>query len=482
MLLGLDVGTSSTKALLLDDRGEAVAEASAPYAVEHPAPDQAETDPARWWEAVVSATRRLPAEGRAAVKGIGFSGQMHGVTLAKADGTPVRPAILWLDVRTAGMLDRYPADAGPITGNTPSTGMTGPTLAWLKEHEPAALASARWALLAKDWVRLRLTGEAATDPSDATGTLLARADGSWDPGLVAATGAPPSLLPPLLPSGALAGRLTPAAAAELGLPAGVAVATGAGDSLAAALGSGLISDDAAQLAIGTSAQVLVPRSRWPGYSPKLNLVHSAAPAPYPQWCQMAAILNGGGAIDWARASLGLSWEEAFARAFADGAERSDAVFLPYLAGERSPWMDPHLRAGWMGAGAADDAGSLMRAALTGIAFGIRCGLDAIREQGAAPARLRLAGGGTVHPGWRQLLADVMALPLDAVSCPNAAARGAALLGGLAAGTLEPADLLALAPAVAPAAEPRADAALDARFARFLDLRARLAGWFRTAAR
>jgi sugar (pentulose or hexulose) kinase len=481
MLLGLDIGTSSTKALLLDDRGEAVAEASAPYAVEHPGPGRAETDPARWWEAVVSATGRLPSAGRAAVRGIGFSGQMHGVVLSRADGTPVRPAILWLDGRTADSLADYPADAGKITGNTPSTGMTGPTLAWLRMHEPASLSLARWALLSKDWVRLRLTGEAATDPSDATGTLLARADGSWDAGLLAATGIPPSLLPPLLPSSAVAGRLTRQAAETLGLPVGVPVATGAGDSLAAALGSGLVGEDAAQLAIGTSAQVLIPRSTWPGYSRKLNVFHSASPSPLPPWCLLAAILNGGGAIDWARATLGLGWDDAFARAFAPGADQGEAIFLPYLTGERTPWMDPHLRAGWMGAGAADDAGTLMRAALTGVAFGIRAGLDAIREQGASPARLRLAGGGTVHPGWRQLLSDALGLPLDAVSCPNAAARGAALLGGLAAGALSVSDLAALAPAVARAAEPRGTAALDARYARFLDLRARLAEWFNSRA-
>jgi xylulokinase len=189
------------------------------------------------------------------------------------------------------------------------------------------------------------------------------------------------------------------------------------------------------------------------------------------------MLNGGAVLEWARTTLSLTWDEAFARAFADGAAASDVEFLPYLAGERSPWMDPHLRAGWMGVGAGDDAGALMRAALTGVAFGIRAGLDALRERGAAPERLRLAGGGTVHPGWRQLLADAIGLPLDAVSCTNAGARGAALLGGLAAGAIAPADLLALAPAVSPAAEPRDHEALAARYARFLDLRARLADWF-----
>src|SRR5512140_526880 len=158
MLLGLDIGTSSTKALLVDPDGRPAAEGSAPYPVDHPSADLAETDPARWWEAVVAAVGQLPAPARAAVRAIGMSGQMHGVVLARADGTPVRPAILWLDGRTAASLARYPAQAGPVTGNAPSTGMTGPTLAWLAQHEPATLRAARWALLAKDWVRLRLTG------------------------------------------------------------------------------------------------------------------------------------------------------------------------------------------------------------------------------------------------------------------------------------------------------------------------------------
>jgi sugar (pentulose or hexulose) kinase len=477
MLLGLDIGTSSTKALLLDPRGDAVAEASASYAVEHPAPELAETDPARWWEAVVAAVGELPAEARAAVRAVGLSGQMHGVVLARGDGTPVRPAILWLDRRTAPSLASYPSRAGAITGNATTTGMTGPTLAWLREREPASLGAARWALLVKDWVRLRLTGEAATDPSDASGTLLAGAEGTWDAGLLGELGISPELLPPVRESSAAAGRLRPEAASALGLPAGVPVATGAGDTLAAALGSGLHRDDQGQLAIGTSAQVVVPRASWPGFSPRLNVCRSASPAGHPRWCQMAAMLNGGGALDWARRALQLEWEEAFSRALGEEGRVGEIVFLPYLTGERTPWMDPRLRAAWVGAGPGDGASTLMQAAFTGVAFGIRAGLDALREQGAAPARLRLAGGGTVHPAWRQLLSDALGLPLDAVSVSNAAARGAALLGGLAAGTIAPGDLSALSPAVTPVAEPRAAAALTARYARFLDLRARLEPWF-----
>lgn len=477
MLLGLDIGTSSTKALLLDLRGEPIAEASASYAVEHPGPGLAETDPARWWAAAVEAVAQLPRGNRAAVRGVGLSGQMHGVVLARADATPVRPAILWLDGRAAASLASYPAEAGRITGNPPSTGMTGPTLAWLREREPAELAAARFALLAKDWIRLRLTGEAGTDPSDASGTLLSGADGLWNAGLLAALGIAPELLPPVRESSAAAGQLTPGAAAALGLPPGIPVATGAGDTLAAALGSGLLREDQAQLAIGTSAQVVVPRASWPGFSPRLNVYRSAAPAGLPRWCLMAAMLNGGGALDWARAALQLGWDEAFARAFAEEGPGGEIAFLPYLTGERTPWMDPHLRAAWVGASPADGAGALMRAAFTGVAFGIRAGLDALREHGAAPVRLRLAGGGTVRPAWRQLLADALGLPLDAVSVANAAARGAALLGGLAAAVIAPSDLSALAPAVTPVAEPRDAAALTASYARFLDLRARLATWF-----
>jgi xylulokinase len=192
---------------------------------------------------------------------------------------------------------------------------------------------------------------------------------------------------------------------------------------------------------------------------------------------MAAMLNGGGALDWARGALQLTWDEAFARAFSDEGQGGEVEFLPYLTGERTPWMDARLRAGWVGAGAGDGTARLMRAAFTGVAFGIRAGLEALGAQVAAPARLRLAGGGTVHAGWRQLLSDALGLPLDAVPVANAAARGAALLGGLAAGALAPSDLASLAPAVTPVAEPREPGALSARYDRFLDLRVRLETWF-----
>ena len=477
MLLGLDVGTSSAKVLLLDDRGEVVAEAGAAYAVDRPRPGWAETHPERWWEAVIAAVHQLPRDRRAAVQAIGLSGQMHGAVLCDAAGGAVRPAILWLDARSAECLALYPEGAEHTTGNAISAGMTGPVLLWLARHEPDALRAARWALQPKDWLQLRLTGEATSDPSDASGTLLADRDGHWADALIARLGLPRALLAPPAPSWRAAGGLSTAAAHALGVPPGVPVAAGAGDTLAAALGSGLYQESAAQLAIGTSAQVAVLREAWPGFCPRLNVYRSANPDGLPRWCLLAAMLNGGSALEWARRTLDLTWDEAFARAFTDAAAASEVEFLPYLTGERTPWMDPHLRAGWVGIAADDDAGSLMRAALTGVAFGIRAGIDALRQHGAVPERLRLAGGATVHAGWRQLLADAIGMPLDAVAGASAAARGAALLGGLAAGAIAPADLAGLAPRLIPAAAPRDPGALDLRYARFLELRNRLAGWF-----
>lgn len=476
-LLGVDLGTSSVKAVLVDDRGQVVAAGSAPCQVDRPRPGWAEADPERWWAAAVTAVGQLPPAERAGVRAIGLSGHMHGAVLADARGAPVRPAILWLDARAGEVLSRWPEAAPRRSGNLATAGMTGPTLVWLAEREPAALRAARWVFLAKDWLRLRLTGEAATDPSDATGTVLADGDGTWDGALIDELGLPREPFPPVRPSAEAAGALRPAAAGELGLPAGVPVATGAGDTLAAALSTGLHRDRDAQLSIGSSAQVVVARADRPGFSPRLNVFRSASPAGLPGWCQMAAMLNGGLALEWARRALGLGWDEAMARAFDPEALRSEAVFLPYLTGERTPWMDPHVRGAWAGLGAGDGPGALMRAALLGVAFGIRAGLDALREAGAGIDRLRLAGGGTVHPAWRQLLADVLGAPLEAVSSPHASGRGAALLAGLAAGLLSPADLPALAPAVEQVVPPRGPS-LDDRYARFRDLYARLAPWTR----
>jgi xylulokinase len=478
--LGLDIGTGSAKAVLLNEAGVAIAEASAAYRPLSPKPGWSEIDAEAWWQAIIDCTRQLPAAARQAVGGIGFSGQMHGVVLCDADGYAVRPAILWLDGRATSALSRYPADSLSRVGNTLSPGMAGPLLVWLGENEADSLKSARWALQPKDWLRLRLTGVASAEPSDASGTLLARRDGDWDLELIDALGLPRTLFAPMIGSTDTAGRLTASAADALGLPSGIPVAAGGGDTPVAAIGSGLLSDGAAQLTTGSGAQIVVLQKDLPAPSPSLNCYRAVSPADLPRWYIMAAMQNAGVALEWARSTLALSWDEAYAKAFdATAAQDRDVFFLPHLSGERTPWMNTSLRGAWVGMNPASTPGQLMHAAFVGVAFSIRAGLDALRAHGIRVDSLRLAGGGSVHKAWQQLLMDVLQLPLDAVACPNASARGAAILGGFVAGHWSANDFHTLAPGIDRLGEPLSRG-YETPYVRFLDLNERLTPWFAQA--
>jgi xylulokinase len=477
LFLGLDLGTGSTKALLIDGNGDVAAQASAAYQPSSPQPGWSEMDVEAWWQAVLACAAQLPPELRRAVAGIGLSGQMHGVVLSDAAGQALRPAILWLDNRAAKALGPYPADSLARLGNPLSPGMAGPVLCWLKAHEPGTLAAARWALQPKDWLRLRLTGSAGAEPSDASGTLLADRHGRWDLDLVDRLGIPPSLLAPLGDSAGTAGLLCASAAAALGLPAGIPVAAGGGDTPMAALGSGLLAHNMAQLTTGSGAQIVVMQSRLPPVSPVLNSFRAVNPGHLPGWYVMAAMQNAGVALEWARNTLGLSWAEAYARAFeARPVQDGGILFLPYLSGERTPWMNPRLRGAWIGMDPGSTPGQLMRAAFLGVAYSVRAGVDALRAHGIPFDSLRLAGGGSVHAAWRQLLMDVLQLPLDAVACPNASARGAAMLGGMAAAHWGVADFSAMAPPSARLGEPQSLRHEDG-YHHFCQLGRLMAGWF-----
>lgn len=464
MYLGLDLGTSSAKAMLLSDRGVALAQASRPYPVRHPAPDRAESDPEAWWSAVAACVQELPTALRAQVRAIGLSGQMHGAVFSDPQSRPLRPAILWLDRRAAGLRAALPQDLLERTGNPFSAGMTAAILAW-QVQQPGGLPAGTLVMQAKDWLHLRLTGIATSEFSDASGTLLADRAGNWDPELLAGLGLTPAILNPVLPSASAAGGLAAASARLLGLPAGIPVACGAGDTAAAAFGGGLYHAGDAQLTTGSGAQLVVMCAQAPPADPALNAFCAVRCEGLPGWYAMAAMQNCGIALEWVRRLLGLSWPRAYELAFQPAAGASHALFVPHLSGERTPWMDAELRASWSDLGVDDDAGSLMRAAFTGVAFSIRAGLDALRRQGLAPARLRLAGGGSVHAEWRQLLATILATPLDAVDCPDASARGAALLGAVADGM--PLDALrAMAPQLVPVASGEPDPALEADYLRY----------------
>jgi xylulokinase len=454
-VLGLDLGTSSAKAVMIDTEGSVLAQASAGYPVTSAMAGYAESEPGDWWGAVTACTREAVRMAGARPAAIGLSGQMHGLVLTAPDGGALRPALLWPDSRAVGALRAYrllrPSALARLA-NPLAPGMAGPLLMWIAEHEPGSYAAARWALQPKDWLRARLTGEFHAEPSDASGTLLYDVPGDgWDVATVSALGLDAGLLAPLLPSsGALAGRLTPGAGAELGLPEGIPVAAGAADTAAAVLGSGVVSGDDIQLTVGTGAQVIRPVAEPVSrVDAGVNLYRSATPD---GWFQMGATLSAGLSLNWVRELLNATWDELYASAGHPG-RPDDPIFVPHLSGERAPYSDPALRGSWTALALADDRTSLLRSALEGTAFSIRDALDALLA-GDRPPRLRLAGGGTLAAAWRQLLADVLAVPLHAVDVPAASGRGAAMLGAHAAGLLSFADIQGpLAPSARLVAEP-----------------------------
>jgi xylulokinase len=434
MLLGIDLGTGSVKALVLSGDGAVLGEASQAYDVQSPQPGWAESQPPQWWSAMAIAVRQAVQSHAEQIQAIGLSGQMHGVVLADATGMPLRSAILWADTRSSPMLETY-RQLDPTLqqrlANPIAAGMAGVSLLWLRQHEPQHYAAARWALQPKDWLRLRLTGEAATDPSDASGTLLYDVLGDrWAWEVMEALHLRSDWLPPVIPSSQVAGTLTAEAASALGLAAGLPVVTGAADTAAAALGSGLIHPGPIQLTVGSGAQLVTLRSH-PVVDPqrRTHLYRSALPQ---QWYSLAAIQNAGLALEWVRAMLGMSWSQVYTDAMTVAPGCDGLTFLPYLTGERTPHFNPDARGAWVGLGLHHTRAHLMRAALEGVALALRQGLEALPPTDAATP-LRLAGGGTLEPAWRQLLADVLQRPLCPVTIAAASARGAAILAGMGTG-------------------------------------------------
>jgi xylulokinase len=482
VLLGLDLGTSSVKALLMAEDGDTIGEGSASYPVRSPRSGWAESSPEDWWNTVVEATQTAVGPHGAEVGAIGLSGQMHGVVLADDRGRPLRPAILWADTRSAEQLATYRGldeDARERLANPPAVGIAGPSLLWLRDHEPETYASARWALQPKDWLRLRLTGEAAAEPSDASATLLYDLlSDDWDYTVIEALGLRAGLLAPLVASAEVAGTLTREAAKLLGLRAELPVAAGAADTAAAMLGGGLLRPGLVQLTVGTGGQIVAPKSApEPDPHRRTHLYRAATPD---LWYSMAAIQNAGLALEWARNTLGASWHDVYEEAFAVPPGAGGVVFLPYLSGERTPRFDPDSRGAWVGLGLDHGRGHLLRAALEGVAFALREGLEALEEAGTVVPELRLAGGGTAEKPWQQLLADVLGRPLRVLPGAVAAvasARGAALLAGSASSVYKSwEDVLALAPAPGLSVLPGcASGAYDMAYVRYQELYPRLYG-------
>jgi xylulokinase len=435
MFLGIDLGTSSLKAVVLDVDGAIAGSASAAYSITTAQPGWVESDPQDWWQAAASATRKASREHAADIAAVGVSGQMHGVVLSDDLGEPLRPAILWADSRSRRQLDAYSelsSEQRRRLANPPATGMAGPTLLWLREHERPHYRAAHWALQPKDWLRLRLIQEPATEPSDASGTLLYDLTADyWAKDVLAALDLRIDFLAPIRESTEICGVLGRAAAEALGLRPNLPVVGGAADTAAAAIAGGLLEPGPAQLTIGSGAQVIAPRDRLAIDPTARTHLYRAAAAD--RWYAMAAMQNAGTALEWVRTTLGASWDDVYAEAFTVPPGAQGLVFLPYLTGERTPYFDASARGAWVGLGLGHGRGHLLRAALEGVAFAIRQGLEALLATGVPVSELRLAGGGSLHPGWRQLLADVLERPLLATPIASASALGAALLAGVGFG-------------------------------------------------
>jgi len=453
-LLGIDLGTSAVKVMVLDERGHALSGGRADYRVLAPQPGWSESDPAEWWSAVKTAIRGALVP-QVRIDAIGLSGQMHGLVLTDAAGEVIRPALLWSDMRAQEELERYRSLSAPLLArlaNPLVPGMAGPMLCWLAEHEAVSYQRARWAIQPKDWLRFRLTNEAATDPSDASATLLydLLAD-SWADEVITAVGLNHRLLPPILPSGARAGTLTTHAAEVLGLPAGIPVATGAADTAAAALGTGLLTPGPVQLTLGTGAQLISlctePQADRSG---RTHLYRAADGA---NWYAMAAVQNAGLALNWVRQMFNASWDEVYASAGAVPPGSDGLFFLPYLTQERPHHPLPASRGAFLGLRIDHRREHLLHAALEGVAFGIRVAFEAL-PMANTTTTLRLAGGGSEHAAWRQMLADILKRDLLGIDTSAASVRGAALLAGIASGIWpDAAATAALAPRAALIATP-----------------------------
>ena len=474
VFLGLDLGTSELKALLLDTQHQVIATAHAPLTVQRPMPLWSEQDPAQWWLALELVMDQLHAQhpdALAHLAGVGLSGQMHGAVLLDGQQQVLRPAILWNDGRSStecAALTKAVPELAQITGNLAMPGFTAPKLLWVRDHEPACFAQVRQVLLPKDWLRLMLTGQAVSEMSDAAGTLwLDTGKRDWSERLLNACGLSREHMPRLVEGSELSGAVLPALCQRWGLPANVPVAGGAGDNAASAVGMGLVRPGQGFVSLGTSGVVFVSGA---AYAPNPEqAVHAFCHALPNRWHQMSVMLSAASAVTWATKTLGFENEAALldGAATLTSTQRAAApLFLPYLSGERSPHNNPAATASWQGLTHSHDRAALAYAAAEGVGFGLRDGLLTLHQHDQLQ-RLSLVGGGSRSAWWAQLLADTLGLTLDIhAGAETGAALGAARLGWLAAGGDE--NTVCVVPEVAKSyeANPTATSALLNRYGRW----------------
>ena len=441
--LGIDTSTTSSKALLIDERGNVVAVASSPHTLQTPKPLWSEQNPREWWEAVSASIRSVleqAAIGGEEVAAIGLTGQMHGLVLLDEAGNILRPAILWNDQRTQNQCDEIHQRIGKekfiqITGNVALTGFTAPKILWVKENEPSIYTNAKHVLLPKDYIRYKLTGAYAMDKADGAGTVLFDLRSrDWSDEVLSVLGIPREWMPRTFEGTEFTGYVTEEAASLTGLKAGTPVAAGGGDQAAGAVGVGAVEPGIIGLTVGTSGVVFATTPS--ALIEPAGRLHAFCHAVPGMWHFMGVMLSAAGSLQWYRDTLApnVSFDDLLKEAESVPAGSEGLQFLPYLSGERTPHPDPLARGAFIGLTLRHSRAHMTRAVLEGVAFGLKDSFTLIQNAGLGMIRqVRASGGGTKGALWRQILASVLEAELVTVNTTEGGAYGAALLAGVGAG-------------------------------------------------
>lgn len=448
LLVGLDIGTTGAKGLLVSPEGQVIARSFAEYPLYTPRPGWCEQRPEDWWLATVKVLRELATKSNGEIVAIGLTGQMHGAVFLDAALEIIRPAILWNDARTGSECAQIERIVGKeylqkITGNPALAGFQAPKILWLREHEPENYRKVRAVLLPKDYVRLKLTGEMATDVSDASGTLLLDlVKRNWSEEILAALNIPRKWLPQVYESPEITGKLSKEIENSTGITSGIPVVAGAGDNAASAVGAGVVAEGTGLVSLGSSGVVFVHLDKpCPDPAGAIHCFCHAVPGKYHL---MGVVLSAGASLRWFRDVFGSEEETVASRIGLDPYElltreaelappgAGGLFFLPYLSGERTPHMDPDARGAWIGLSLAHQRSHLVRAILEGVAFALKDSFVRIQKLGCDLRELRAVGGGMRSPLWRTIIASTLEVRVRQLAVEEGAAYGAALLAGVGA--------------------------------------------------
>ncbi|MFP4697341.1 MAG: xylulokinase [Eubacteriales bacterium] len=439
IFLGIDLGTSSVKILAVDEKGKILGDVSKSYPVDYPKSNWAEQNPEEWWqrtkEAIIELIKKynLPKDD---IKSIGFSGQMHGLVALNEEDEVLMPAILWCDQRTFEECEEITNYFGQeklteYVGNKALAGFTAPKLLWVKKNRPEIFSKIKHILLPKDYIRFRLSGEYATEVSDASGLLLLDIEKrTWSREMLEYIGVEEEQLPKLYESYEVTGKLTEEVKKELGLSGEILVVGGAGDQAAGAIGTGTVKEGIVSVTLGTSGVVFAAHNEYA--VDKDNRLHAFCHA-NGKYHSMGVMLSAASSLKWwvEDVNKGMTFEELLAEA--EEVDPSHLIFLPYLLGERTPYPDPNARGTFIGMDMKTTRGAMTRAVLEGVAFGLKDMLEILKDMNVPIHQIRVIGGGAKSDLWKQIIADIFGQEIQEINTNQGGALGAAILAGMGAG-------------------------------------------------